>query len=67
MFGKKKKNNNDVLFQIPLRERGHLEAYAAQRAVLDATYLGILKGIIEREKLPPDAVFDPERCAFIRK
>jgi len=60
------RKNKNILYQIPERERGHLEAFAAQRASLDASYLGILKGIIEREKLPPDSTFDPEKCAFIK-
>jgi len=64
VFGKK---NKDVLYRIPERERGHLEAFAAQRAVADANYYGLLQKIIEREKLSPDAVFDSVRYAFTRQ
>ena len=62
MFGRKNKN---VLYRIPERERGHLEAFAAQRAVADASYYGLLQKIIEREKLPLDARFDAKQFVFV--
>ena len=61
MFGKKKK----VLYRIPERERGHLEAFAVQRAVADANYYALLQTIIKREKLPPDATFDSTQFVFV--
>lgn len=63
MFGFRKRN---ILFKIQGRERGNLEAFAAVRAQMDANFWALLKQITEREKLPPDSVFDPEQLVFVR-
>lgn len=64
MFRKK----SNIVFQVTGRERGHLEAYRAQIALMNAQYLGALKQIMEREKIEQtDAVsFDADKMVFVR-
>ena len=63
LFGKDK-----PLYKLTEREQGYLEAFAAQRAIADASYQKVLQDIMKRENIPTteDVVFDPKRMAFVK-
>lgn len=66
MFGRKK--NDDILYRVPQRELGHLDAHRAQAAVSQAQYLNLLQTIMKREGIPEteDVQFDSKLGAFVR-
>lgn len=59
---------NKVVYRLKGREQGHLEAFAAQRAIADASYHKTLEDIMKRENIPAtDTVaFDPKLMAFVK-
>lgn len=60
------KRKPGVVYEIKGRERGLLEAFMAQKNIMDNTITSLLKGIVEREQIAPESLFDVATLSFVK-